>query len=94
MRVANFIEVTKDDDTKARVNADAVEVVSETRDGLTVCTTRVTLKVKNETMESFWCKLRAARGDLESRVHGDECVPNEKRPIIRPKPGPKPKAVA
>lgn len=94
MRVVNFIEVTKDDDTKARIHADSVEVVSANKDGLTICTTRVTLKVINETLESFWEKMRAARGGLESRVFGDECVPHEKRPIPRVKPGPKPKAPA
>ena len=79
MRVINFIEVTTEDGEKARVHADSVEVVKETKDGLTICTTRVTLKISGETMDSFWEKMKAARGGLESRVFGDECVPPGKR---------------
>lgn len=94
MPVAAFIEVTKDDYTKARVHADCVEVVSETKEGLTICTTRVTLKVINESMDSFWAKLRAARGDLQSHVFGDAHVPPSLRVVPKPKPGPKPKAAA
>lgn len=84
MRVVNFIEVTTDDGEKARVHADSVEVVKETKDGVTICTTRVTLKVVNETIESFWEKMKAARGGLESRVFGDSCVPHDLRPAPKP----------
>lgn len=90
MRIVNFIEVMKDDGSKARVHADSVEVVSETKDGLTICTTRVTLKVINDSMESFWAKLKAARGGLESHVFGDDAVPPTLR--VKPRP-PKPQIV-
>lgn len=92
MNVVNYVEVTADDGGRARIHADAVEVIRESKDGqsLTICTTRVTIKVVNETMESFWCKLRAARGGLQSHVHGDNAVPVELRP--RPKPPKPPKA--
>lgn len=94
MRVVNFIEVTKDDGSKARVHADSIEVVSATKEGLTICTTRVTLKVINDDLDSLWEKIKCARGGLESRVFGDEHVPRDKRFVPKPKPGPKPKQAA
>ncbi len=89
MNVVNYVEVTADDGGRARIHADAVEVIRESKDGqsLTICTTRVTIKVIHDTLETFWAKLRAARGGIESMVHDERAVPPELRakiPLAKP----------
>lgn len=99
----HYVEVRTDDGHMARIYADCVEVVKESkgRGGvpiLTIITTRATIQAWNETMDSFWCKLEAACGSMKCLVMTDRNVPPDKRPPLRefeeiaPKPTAKSKA--
>lgn len=85
MNVICFVEVNKDDGTRARIHADAIELISETKEGLTILTTRATLKVVGETMDEFWLRLRDARGGIQARVVKAPAAP-AKEPKTKAKP--------